>query len=269
MRRKENASVNFLLGLFAAGLLLSGCSTAASSYRDNPDFERRLKRINSIVVLPTHAHVYQLDAGGIKEEFPEWSEEAARHLNVAVQNEFQTWGKVTIKLLSEKDLTEAEKSTLRQTHALFEAVETSVFLHTYGPSGYRFSDKILDFDYSLGSDVRALNKEQADALLLIQGIDHQWTGGRKALQTLGVIVGVGAAVATGVLIIPVLEGGTMIKAALVDAQTGTLWWYTIALARAGYDLRDPTSVTSLVRELFKDYPTASPSQASASEIPER
>jgi len=265
----KGGGLNLLLSLFAA-VALFGCTTAVSSYRDNPDFERRIKRISSIVVLPTRARVYQLDAGGIKEEIPEWSQQATRNLNAAVQKEFQERSKSTLKLLSEEDLSEAEKSTLNQTRALLEAVETSILLHTYGPPGYRFPDKMLDFDYSLGQEVQTLRRGEADALLVIQGIDHQWTEGRKALQTLGVIVGLGAGVATGVVVIPVLGGGTMIKAALVDAQTGTLLWYNIALAGAGYDLRDLSRVAVLARELFKDYPlTSSRSEASAIGTPER
>jgi len=62
---------------------------------------------------------------------------------------------------------------------------------------------------------------------------------------------VDAAVATGVLVIPVLGGGTMIKAALVDAKTGTLWWYNIALAQAGYDLRNPNSAAGLSKRALQ------------------
>jgi hypothetical protein len=267
--QQQGTRLIVLLSLLAAGFLF-GCTTATSSYRDNPDFERRIKRINSIVVLPTRARVYQVDAGGIKEEIPEWSLQATRQLDAAVQKEFQQRSKTRLKMLSEEELSEPEKSALDQTRVLLEAVETSIFLHTYGPPGYRFPEKILDFDYSLGTEVRALGRGDADALLVIQGIDHQWTEGRKALQTLGVIVGVGAAVATGVVAIPVLGGGTMIKAALVDGQTGTLWWYNIALAGAGYDLRDPGSVAGLVRELFKDYPSVSSRpESSAIGTPER
>ena len=243
---------------------LFGCTTAVSSYRDIPNFERRVSGIKSIVTLPTRARVYQLDAGGIKEEVPEWSQQATRRLAAAVQQEFHQRHQTALKLLSEEDLTEAEKSILNQTRALLDAVETSIFIHTYGPPGYRFPDKVLDFDYSLGKEVRTLGRGEADALLVIQGVDHQWTEGRKALQALGVIVGLGAGVATGMVVIPILGGGTMIKAALVDAQTGTLLWYNIAAARGGHDLRDPNSAVALTRELFKDYPLA----RTRSEIPE-
>ena len=257
----ERTRLYLLLSLFSA---LVGCATAvSSSYQDNPDFERQIKRVNNIFLLPTRARVYQLDAGGIKEEIAEWSQQATRYLNAAVQQEFQDRRKSRVKILSEDELSEPEKSTLDQTRALLGAVEASIFLHTYGPSGYRFPDKILDFDYSLGQEVQPLSKGEADALLIIEAIDHQWTEGRKALQALGVIVGVGAAVATGVLIVPVLGGGTMIKAALVDARTGTLWWYNIALAQSGFDLRDPNSAATLARELFKDYPLT----GSRSEVP--
>ena len=57
-------------------------------------------------------------------------------------------------------------------------------------------------------------------VLFVDAEDHIWTGGRKALQGLGVILGIGAAVATGAVIIPQLGGGISVKAALVDSASG-------------------------------------------------
>lgn len=47
-----------------------------------------------------------------------------------------------------------------------------------------------------------------EALLFLDAEDHVWTAGRQALQALGVILGVEAGVATGMVVIPQLNGPT-------------------------------------------------------------
>ena len=91
-------------------------------------------------------------------------------------------------------------------------------------------------------------------MLLVDAEDHIWTGGRVALQTLGVILGIGAGVATGVVIIPQLSGGTFVKASLVDSETGDVLWFNVAGAGAGTDLRDAASATKMIEDLFRNFP---------------
>lgn len=94
----------------------------------------------------------------------------------------------------------------------------------------------------------------ADALLFLDAQDHVWTAGRQALQALGIILGIGAGVATGIVAIPQMSGGTAVRAALVDSGTGDILWINAVGSGAGKDLRDPGSAREMVSELFKDFP---------------
>ena len=69
------------------------------------------------------------------------------------------------------------------------------------------------------------------------------------------MLGIGAGVATGMVIIPQLGGGTDLQAALVDGRSGDLLWYHAVGGGAGHDLRDPESAASLVKNLFSEFPS--------------
>jgi hypothetical protein len=113
---------------------------------------------------------------------------------------------------------------------------------------------MTNFDYSLGKEVKGLAKEGVEILFLVSGTDHVWTGGRQALQAIAVIIGIGAGVATGVMVLPALGGGTAINVALVDARSGEILWYNVKQSGGGVDLRDPKSAADLVKDLLEDFP---------------
>jgi hypothetical protein len=236
-------------------LLLSGCAATAVPYRVNPHFAERSRQMRTTVIVPPKIKVYRLDAGGVREEIEEWSTQARNNIVTAVNKELNATTRTTLELLAEESL--AENRTWEETRALYDAVSAMIFLHTYSDPrnpNHFFEEKIKNFDYSLGSDVGQLaNKGQA--LLFLDAEDHEWTGGRQALQALGVIVGIGAAVATGVVIIPGLGGGTSLRAALVDAATGDILWINGVSAGAGTHLKDPASASEMVARLFKDFPS--------------
>lgn len=243
-----------ILGLVGAVYLLSGC-VAAVSYRTNPGFQEEAKRIHTIAVLPSEVKVYQIDAGGVREEIAEWSAQARTNLVTALENTLPGKMQVSLKPVSEESLTE-DKSLLEDTRALYAAVSAMILFHTYpNPNfpSYFFEEKLKNFDYSLGTEVGSL-ADGAEALLLLDAEDHVWTAGRQALQTLGVILGIGAGVATGVVVIPRMGGGTGLSAALVDSRTGDILWINAVGSGAGTDLRDPASAGQMVDQLFKDFP---------------
>jgi hypothetical protein len=246
-------SVGFLL--LTAALLISGCAATQVSYRTNPQFRERSREMHAAVVLPPKIKVYQIDAGGIREEIETWSREARNNILTAVQKELSTRMTATLDVLTEDSL--AESKTWPETRALYDAVSAMVFLHTYSDArhpNHVFEEKLTNFDYSLGPEVSAL-APGAHAFLFLDAEDHEWTGGRKALQTLGVIAAVGAGVATGVMIIPRLGGaGTSIRAALIDARTGDILWINGVTGGAGAHIKDPASASELVARLFKDFP---------------
>jgi hypothetical protein len=245
---------NLRLLLLAAVILASSCATT-ETYRVNPRFYGQSERIGTVAILPPQVKVYQIDAGGVREEMTEWSTAARNHLVNAITN--QLAGKMHAKVdLITGELLDENKPRWEDAQALHNAVSMMILLHTYQnpnlPNHY-FEEKFKGFDYSLGSDVRPLARG-ASAMLLLDAEDHVWTGGRVALQTLGVILGVGAGVATGVMIVPHLSGGTFVKAALLDSDTGDILWFNVAGAGAGTDLRDAASATKMIEDLFKNFP---------------
>jgi len=240
--------------LVAAACFLSGCAMAVSS-RANPHFRGQGQRILSVALLPTEVKVYQIDAGGVREEIAEWSAQAGNNLIRALENVIRTRTKFSLKTVNEDSLAE-RKSLLEETRSLYTAVSMMILLHTYpNPNipSHLFEDKLKNFDYSLGSEVGNLVSD-SEALLFLDAEDHVWTAGRQALQALGVILGIGAGVATGAVIVPQLGGGTLVRAALIDSHTGDILWTNIVGSGAGKDLRDTASASEMVSELFKDFP---------------
>jgi hypothetical protein len=238
------------------GVVLSGCALAPP-YRVHPDLQEKAKLTRALAVMPPKVEVFQLGPGGVREKMDGWSSQAKQNILVAIESELKTRAGLRVTTLAEGSLSEEAKSNVEDTHKLFDAVNSSIVLHTYNPPAppeYQFEEKIKHFDYSLGKEVQRLRLDEADVLLLAMGVDHIWTEGRKALQAFGVLLGIGAGVATGVVVIPVLGGGTEIAVALLDAHSGSILWYNRAESGAGYDLRDPASASNLVKEVFKEFP---------------
>jgi hypothetical protein len=206
--------------------------------------------------LPPKVEVYQIDTGGVREKMSDWTMQAQKNVVAAVEEELKGRSRFLIRSLSADSFLEEGKSNLEETYQLFDTVNISIVMHTYPPPAgvFPFEEKIKNFDYSLGQEVGRLTQEKADALIVLNGVDHVWTAGRQALQALGVILGIGAGVATGVYVIPVLGGGTELSVALVDPQNGSILWYNRKGAGGGYDLRNQESVANLVKDLFKDFP---------------
>jgi hypothetical protein len=242
-----------IFALPAVVYLLSGCVVAPSS-KTSASFIDQAQKIRTVVLIPSEIKVYQIDAGGVREEIQAWSAQARDNLVIAVQDELSTRLNAAVRMADEKSVPE-ERLLLQQTACLYDTVAAMILLHTYpNPNlvGYIFDEKLKNFDYSLGSEVHNLAKE-AEALLLVNAQDHVWTGGRQALQALGIVLGIGAGVATGVFIVPQMSGGTALRAALVDGRTGDILWFNAVGAGSGTDLRDYASATQMVRELFKDF----------------
>jgi hypothetical protein len=245
----------YLSILSIAAYLLSGCVTAVTS-RTNPRLQEQSQRIHSIVLLPSEVKVYQIDVGGVREEMTEWSTQARNNLTAALDTLLHNKTQFFLRRMNEESLTEKGKLLLEDTRSLYTAVSMMILLHTYPNQnipGQMFEEKLKNFDYSLGTEISDLGTG-SEAVLFLDAEDHVWTAGRQALQALGVILGIGAGVATGVVIIPQMGGGTFVKAALVDSHSGDILWANIVGAGAGRDLRDSASANEMIGELFKDFP---------------
>lgn len=240
--------------LLLLAFCIAACATQPiSSSRINPGLQQKQGPIKIVMILPPVVHVEALSAGGMHEEQEEWSRQAERNVITAIEEQLKERSGLQIEYLSPDSLSQETKANLAETQALFDAVNISILLHTYGPEPTRFPDKVNHFDYSLGMEVNKL-AGQADALLVVRADDHISTEGRKALQVAGVVLGALA----GVVMVPA-GGTTVASAALVDARSGSLLWYNWIGSSGGYDLREATSTNSLIKGLLVNFPVKQPS----------
>lgn len=199
--------------------------------------------------MPPKVDVYQITAGGVKEKIDQWTTEAQENIMAAIENQLTERLGCVVQFFSDLSRSEEVVADLENIQALFDAVNASILVHTYGPPDQVFPEKITNFDYSLGLEVNAL-AEQADALLFVRGVDHISTGGRKTLQTIGSVF---LSVLSGVAVIP--QGGfTAVSIALVDADTGSLLWYSFNSSGGRDDLRDRGDASGFMRGVFKGFP---------------
>jgi len=239
------------ISLILACLLISACATAPR-YRAHPQINSKIENVKTITVIPLKVDVYQLTAGGVKEKMDEWCMQAQRNVLTAIEDDLKLRPLLNIKSFPETLMSEDRRINLEQTGALFEAVNSSIIIHTYGQPVHRFPEKIQNFDYTLGPEVRQLSN-QTDALLLVRGVDNIATAGRKAVQVGSVILGALA----GVQVTPNM-GVTAVNLALVDANTGEVLWFNYHASAGDHDLRNPIDTTAMVMDILKDFPIKKP-----------
>ncbi|MGW8301939.1 MAG: hypothetical protein ACWGNO_07720 [Desulfobacterales bacterium] len=240
-----------IISLILAGLLFSACATAPR-YRAHPQLNSKIEKVKTITVIPLKVDVYQVTAGGVKEKMDEWCTQAKRNVLTAIEDELKLRPLLNIKSFPEILMSEDRKINLEQTGALFEAVNSSIIIHTYGQPVHRFPEKIQNFDYTLGPEVRQLSG-QTDALLFVRGVDNIATAGRKAVQAGSVILGA----LVGVQVAPNM-GVTAVNLALVDSNTGEVLWFNFHASAGDHDLRNPVDTTALVMDILKDFPIKKP-----------
>jgi len=227
--------------VIAAAALAAGC--ASVPHRVAPQFESRLSTIKTVALLPPSVKVYELSAGGTREQMDEWSETARHNVVAAISKRLTARGPLTLKAF-EPEQGSALEEEYRDVRALYEAVSASVIIHTYAPET-TFTTKQERFEYSLGPLPELAEAAKTDALLFVYAEDHISSAGRAALNVFTVLIGAAA----GLAIIPA-GGATMVTAALVDAKTGDLLWFNAQVSHGGHDLRNPASVDSLIADTF-------------------
>jgi len=200
--------------------------------------------------------MYEFSAGGVREAVDEWTSLAKNHVAIAVENELQgKWNRL-IKRLHPETAGGETVSALRDIWTLYDAVELSIIQHTYSVGRGKtinpslFPDKLLQFDYSLGSEISTFASD-ADAFLLIRGLEQKATRGRKAVQATVAILSIATSPLTRTIMIPEGSGGGL-SAALVEAKTGDILWYKRVAGAS--DMETPDGTLKSVRQLLADFP---------------
>jgi hypothetical protein len=231
--------------LLVVALVLTGCATVPSSkvhYTIKQDPGSR--PLQQVVLLPVDVDVYEMSAGGVREEVPEWSSKAESNVRSALLVSKDAGGKCCVtRHVDSSSLTHGEQEILEEHLALFNAVAANV-LWVSLPINSAWHFKAEHFDYTLGDGLSFLKtKYNVDAGLIIVGEDVVSSAGRKTTAFVGAMFGVA---------VPL--GHSILMGGLVDFSTGDLLWMNHEISAGGTDLRDPESCLELARSLTKDYP---------------
>jgi hypothetical protein len=228
-----------LLALVAVAA--AGCAPTFQSNRAELDL--RAQKLRNVVLLPPDTKICELSAGGVKEQRDDWCTVGRKNLEKAIIENLGARG-ISVRLFQvPADLA----NEVDEIKALYQAVKDSMYTHAYYWNGQNpnfFPDRLKDFDYTVGSLEKLLKKQKADGLLLIQAEDEVSSSGRKALRVVQAINPFGTAGRSGM---------TQAVIALADRK-GDILWNNFFYESGGYDLREPDSTRSFVKELMTGFP---------------
>ena len=232
----------FLLGLSMLSLFcLTACATTGGIPSNYDERAARAAGLQSVLLLTPDIKVNSLSAGDVKEEIPEWSEQARELVIKTVTEEMAARGR-KLKVLDPKT---RYRKTVNAVKDLHLAVMSSIYDHTiYEPGNMNvFPQRIEHFDYSVGSVEKLLKAYRVDGILIIRGEDNISTSGRKAL---------GVVSALNPFSQGQMGGMTFLEVTLTDAR-GDVLWFALKWNAGDYDLRDSEEATRFVRDTFDDF----------------
>ena len=207
------------LSCLSISLMAFGC--APQAYRIHPEFEKRARNFNTLGLMLCDVKAYEITGLGVVELRKGWCTTGRENLISAL---VEGLGKKNYKIKPlAKDKDKEIEEEIAEIEAVYGAVNKSIQLHTYGPQ--LFPEKKKNFQYSLGSVERILQKSGTDSLVFVRGLDHVFKGKEEAF----------------------------ISVAFVDSS-GTILWYCEKGIRGEGGLRDPESVSKLVENVLASFP---------------
>ncbi len=194
-----------------------------------------------IVLIPASIRMYEVTAGGVKEEVPDWSAQASTNALKAVAAEFAKKGGVQEVALPK--LSAAERALVDEYLALYKLVTNSL-------PNQLLMHKIRKFDYGIGPGLASiLSRTGADAVVMVYGQDYVSTAGRKTKAVLGKIPFVNILTGGDVEL-----GHSFMHIGLIELRTGDLLWINSDFRQGASDLREYDDVADQISAVFKWYP---------------
>ena len=198
----------------------------------------------TILLLRPTVKVAEQSTGGLPEPRAEWTDSARTHVDAALIALQRQLGNAVI---AAPEAYGEDARRVAEHMALFGAVSRAVITYQFF-IGNRLPTKKRDnkagqFDWSLGPTVASLpGADQADYALFLYTDDQYGSTGRKMLQIVGLVAGVG-----------VTSGVHAGYAGLVDLKTGDLLWLNADFQMGG-DVREAEGAHKRVRQLLEDFP---------------
>lgn len=220
-------------------LVLAAC--VQTSFYTSPNLQQGADN-RRIVVMPLDVELSELSAGGLPVPKADWTDAAETHITTAVSDFMAEREAQTITAPPLADTAQPNETEL-QLLKLHGAVGNSILVHQYqGP--YTLPTKTGEFNWTLGAKAKALKDNyDADYALFVYVRDSYSSGGRRVVQFVGLLFGVG------------IPGGQQVGfASLVDLNTGQIVWFN-RLQRGEGDLRTADAAKESVGLLLKDFPS--------------
>lgn len=220
----------------------------------HPNLAAAAPFIKRIALFPPQIEMFELGAGGSQEKMDDWGQAAVVNVRKALATEFSKREHLQVTDFEPDRLSPSQRDIYNETLLLYELVSGSIVRHAfnvqYAPHQHGlspfFPEKARDFTFSLGKELSDLASD-VDAYVIVLGFDQRSSAGRKALGVGRTLI----AAALGVVAVP-QGGGNLFTAALIDAKTGDILWFT--KTPKPYDLREPEEATKLALEFMMDLP---------------
>ena len=224
----------FHLLLLVICMSLAGCAVNGPQTNKMATFEWTSPTKRVIMVEPD-VQLGALDAGGIFEPRADWTQTAEGFIANDIKAHFSKSGAEVVN----PDRASPRDIQLAKLHGV---VGQAILLHLY-TGVLKLPNKGNALDWTLGpGTIEMRERYGADYALFVYVRDSYSTAGRKALQVLGVLGGVG------------VPGGVQVGfASLVDLRTGNIVWFNRLLNSSG-DLREASPAQTTVNELIKGIP---------------
>lgn len=226
--------------LCALALCFSSNVMAQEKTGNKPGFSLKSGTVRIMVMRPI-IQVGAQSTGGMYEPNADWTAQARDNLAAALQQEQSKLGN---EVVAYSEASTGEGPLVVQYSHLFSAVADSVIEYQFFP-GNRLPTKKRDkgFEWAVGPGISSLKSlEGADYALFISTHDEYGSTGRKMLQIIGMLGGIG-----------VTSGVHVGHAGLVDLKTGELVWLN-ADRQMGGDVRTAEGAQKRVKQLLEGFP---------------
>lgn len=224
--------MRFFASIAAACLLLSGCTTAATSLA--PQASVKPAPGARVLMVEPDVQLALLNAAGLQEPRADWSETSRDNITAEVEKALKARGHAAKPLQPDEAMSGRVGQLLRLNQAVVTSVQTSAL----------FPTKKGPFDWTLGEGAQTIGTTYEGDYALFISCRGSWSTGGRYLAFL--------AVAAAGVAIPM--GGQAATASLVDLKTGRIVWFNTTVAGAGDDMRTPEGAATVVNVLLKNLP---------------
>lgn len=237
MRGRIWTAIRKVVVVVCAGAFLAACTAGNTRLA----VTQRPTVGSKVVLMPLDIELSERMASGLEEPKAEWTDNAKRHIQTALDKDSVVRGLTFVKLAEPKEGT-PEEDQFQQLEALHGVVGRSILIHEFFDMA-KLPNKAGTFDWTLGDGAAKLAEAyDSEYALFFYVRDSYASAGRAALIVVGALLGVG------------VQGGVQVGfASLVDLKTGNVVWFNRLIRGVG-DLRTEDKAEETVKTLMTGFP---------------